>query len=232
MFKNYTLVALAILCVASISNAATIVGPSPYLALSDTPAGVFDSDHLLCVQDFEDADGPWEVGFSIDVGQRIGPKFTSGAGVPVTDSVDADDNAIDGDGTMGSSWFTSGSALNITFDVASPSAGFVFTDADKSATEVTIRAYSEAGTELISQTFAADFLDDVFTGTTQEDRFFGVVGMNGETIKRISVSIDRGAGIEIDHVQFVKPEVVPEPAAAALAILGMCSLLGLRRRRR
>lgn len=232
MFKNYTLFALAIWCVAAVANAATIIGPSPYLALSDTPDGVFDSTHLVCAQDFEDADGPWEVGFTIDVGRRIGPKFTSGAGVPVTDSVDADDNAIDGDGTMGSSWFTSGSSLNITFDVASPSAGFVFTDADKRAEQITIRAYDEAGTELISQTFDADFLDDVFTGTTQEDRFFGVVGMAGETIKRLNVSIDQGTGIEIDHVQFVKPEVVPEPTAAALAVIGLCGMLRFRRRQR
>ncbi len=226
---KYSLLTAAFCCIAAFANAATIVGPSPYLALTDTPEGVFDSDHLLCVQDFEDADGPWEVGFSIDFGQRIGPKFTSGQGVPVTDSVDADDNSIDGDGTMGSSWFAATSGLTITFDEPTPSAGFVFTDADRRATTVTVTAYAEDGSELVTGTYDS-FFDDVFTGTTQEDRFFGVVGMDGETIKRLSVRIDQGRGIEIDHVQFVKP--VPEPATIALAFTAACGLLGLRRRRR
>ena len=228
--KN-TIIALAVCLCTGLADAATIVGPTPYLALSDTPAGVFSDDHLLCVQDFEDADGPWEVGFSINVGQRIGPKFTSGQGVPVTDSVDADDNSIDGDGTMGSSWFSATRGLTITFDEPTPSAGFVFTDADKNAETVTVTAFAEDGTELISQSFDA-FFDDVFTGTTQEDRFFGVVGMDGETIKRLHVTIDQGNGIEIDHVQFVKPEVVPEPTAFALLLASFCGLLRLRRSRR
>ena len=232
MFNKYFTIAMAVCCLAVCqANAATIVGPTPYLATSDTPAGVFDADHLLCIQDFENADGPWETGFSIDVGQRIGPKFTSGAGVPVTDSVDADDNAIDGDGTMGSSWFTATSALNITFDEATTAASFVFTDADKSAQEVTITAYDANDAVLVSQSYES-FFDDVFTGTTQEDRFFGIRAMGDELIKRIRVSLDQGRGLEIDHVQFAKAEVVPEPAAAALALAGLCGLLGFRRRRR
>lgn len=224
------LIALAICCLTANANGATIIGPTPYLALSDTPDGVFANSEMVAVQDFEDADGPWEVGFSIDVGQRIGPKFTSGQGVPVTDSVDADDNSIDGDGTMGSSWFSATSGLTITFDEPATAAGFAFTDADKNANIVTVTAFGEGGQELISQTFDS-FFDDVFTGTTQEDRFFGVVSMNNELIKRISVSIDQGRGIEIDHVQFTA-EVIPEPASAGLAIAAFLSLMGLRRRRR
>lgn len=227
-----TLIALAICCIAAAANAATIIGPTPYLALSDTPDGVFANTDMVTVQDFEDADGPWEVGFSIDVGQRIGPLFTSGQGVPVTDSVDADDNSIDGDGTMGASWFTATSALNITFDEPASSAGFVFTDGDQDANQITVTAFGVDGAELISQTFDS-FLDDVFTGTTQEDRFFGVVSMNNELIQRIQVSIDQGRGIEIDHIQFTgAAEIVPEPASAGLAAIAFLSLMGLRRRRR
>lgn len=224
-----SILALAVCCIAAVANAATIIGPTPYLTLSDTPEGVFSDSDLVCAQDFEDADGPWEVGFSIDFGQRIGPKFTSGQGVPVTDSVDADDNSIDGDGTMGSSWFSATRGLTITFDTPTPSAGFVFTDADNRATSVTVTAFAEDGTQLVTETFDS-FFDDVFTGTTQEDRFFGVVGMDGETIKRLSVSIDQGNGIEIDHVQFVK--AIPEPATLTLVMLGLTSVLSFRRRRR
>ena len=128
---TYRILAAALAClVAASAQAATIVGPTPYLDITDTPDGVFHDGATVCVQDFEDADGPWEIGFSIDVGQRIGPKFISGDGVPVTDSVDADDNAIDGDGTMGSSWFAPTRHLMITFDEETTAAAFAFTDAD------------------------------------------------------------------------------------------------------
>jgi len=234
MFKKYTFAALAIGCfIAANAQSATIIGPSPYLALADTPAEftIAGAGMPSMVQDFEAPNGPWEMGFSIDVGQRIGPKFTSGDGVPVTDSVDADDSAIDGDGTMGSSWFTATNNLTITFDQPAKTAGFVFTDTDPNAEVITITAYDDGGAVLVSQTYdATTFMDDVYTGTTQEDRFFGVVPMAaGETIKSISVSIDKGNGIEIDHVQFFK--IIPEPAAGLMFLTSLIGLTSLRRRR-
>lgn len=218
---------------AAAAHAATIHGPTPYLSLDNTPEGIFvlGENETLHVEDFEDPDGPWEVCFSIDVGQRIGPKFVSGDNVPVTDSVDADDNAIDGDGTMGSSWFTSGRTMMLTFDDPTKAAGFAFTDADSKASQVKITAYGANGSELVSKSFATDFSDDVFTGTTQEDRFFGVTAMGNDYIKRIQISIDAGQGIEIDHVQLIKTEAIPEPSAIALLGLGLMGLLRFRRRR-
>lgn len=228
---TYRILAAALACfVAASAQAATIVGPTPYLDITDTPDGVFHDGATVCVQDFEDADGPWEIGFSIDVGQRIGPKFISGDGVPVTDSVDADDNAIDGDGTMGSSWFAPTRHLMITFDEETTAAAFAFTDADVLATSVTIQAYRADGGLLLEQSFDASFLDDVYTGTTEEDRFFGITAMGSEMIKRIRIAIDQGAGIEIDHIQFAKP--VPEPATVSLLGFGLIGLISVCRRRR
>ena len=230
MFKRqFILVALTVGAFVASVQGATIVGPTPYRSLLDTPEGVFHSGDIICTQDFESADGPWEVGFSFDSGQRIGPLFTSGQGVPVTDSVDADDNSIDGSGVNGSSWFTPLSFLNLTFDEPTTAASFVLTDGDLNAENITIEVFGASGELLISRT-ESSFLDDVFTGTTQEDRFFGVVAMGNEMISRISIALDRGTGIEVDHVRFVK-EVVPEPAALGMFACGLAALAGLRRRR-
>ena len=213
------------------AHAATIHGPTPYVDLTDTPDGVFSvgPNDSLHVENFEDPNGPWEECFSIDVGERIGPKFVSGDNIPVTDSVDSDDGAIDGDGTMGSSWFANSRSLTISFDSPTKAAGFVFTDTDTSATMISISAYGVDGAELIRQDFDTSFVDDVFTGTTVDDRFFGITAMGSDLIAKVKVAIDRGTGIEIDHVQFIK--TVPEPSALALVGIGLLGLGGLRRRR-
>lgn len=231
-FNKHLAVVMAVVCMlAAHAGAATIVGPTPYLSILDTPGGLFDgADHLICFQDFEAPDGPWETGFTIDMGRRIGPKFLSGDAIPVTDSVDADDGAIDADGTMGSSWFAGGQSLTITFDEPAWAAGFVFTDTDKAATEVSIEAFDAGGVLLTSLVIggADKFWDDVFTGTTQEDRFFGVSAPEG--VKSIRVTIDKGNGIEIDHVQFTKQ--IPEPSSLGLAFVGLAGAVRLVRRRR
>lgn len=233
MSKTHALVAAVICLLATQIQAATIIGPSPYLTLADAPVAFTSAGGGMpfMAQDFESPDGPWEMGFSINIGQRIGPKFTSGDGVPVTDSVDGDDSAIDGDGTMGSSWFIPTRSAEITFDDPVKAAGFVLTDADPNATLFTVTAFDESDNELVSQSFDAMFLDDVFTGTTGEDRFFGVVPMTaGEAIKKIRIEIDNGSGIEIDHVQ--KYSLVPEPSAGLSMMLGMLGVIALRRRRK
>jgi hypothetical protein len=231
MFRNHIFTAIGLACLMGVStHAATIIGPSPYLSLSDKPDDFSRAGSIVRVQDFENTEGPWEVGFSIDAGSRIGPMHVSGDGVPVTDSVDADDNAIDGDGTMGSSWFTDGRSLNIRFDEPTRGGGFVFSDTDSRATKLTIQAFARDGSLLISREYNTSFMDDVFTGTTQEDRFFGILAISDELVKRVSIVIDRGSGIEIDHVQFLKP--VPEPSSITLMLTSILGIVGHRRRRR
>ena len=216
-----TIVLLSMCC--SYVTAAIITGPSPYLSVLDTPAGVFTPGAPVILQDFEDADGPWEVGFSIDIGMRIPPNFTAGGTVPINDSVDADDFAIDGDGTQGASWYAITRVLTITFDEIVPRASFVWTDGDRILTNVKVEVIGpdDSVTAFID---AGDLADDVFTGTTQEDRFFGATDASG--IKAFRVSIDQGEGIEIDHVRF---ELVPEPSSLLLILFGFGGLRGVVR---
>ena len=229
MFKH-SLALSAIVCLASsIASASTIVGPLPYTSVLDRPAGFFsiDAGELLCLEDFE---GDAEPGYRVDIGERIGPKTISGDGIPVTDSVDGDDGAIDGDGVMGSSLFSEMRTLQVTFDTPSTAVGFALTDGDNDATKIIVEGFSETGELVCEHTFDS-FFDDVFTGTTAEDRFIGLQAPEG--ISRLRISIDRGEGIEIDHLQFIKP--VPEPSALAVACsaaLGGLSLVRRRRRRR
>lgn len=229
MFKYISKCLGLIWLIAASTQAATIVGPSPYLALSDMPDGLYPAGAIVHFEDFESPDGPWEVCFSVDNGQRIGPKHVSGDNVPVTDSVDSDDSAIDGDGTMGSSWFTPRNNLTITYDDPTSVASFVITDGASNASSILIEVFGDGGDLLLSEAYDS-FLDDVFTGTTQEDRFFGITAMGTDLIQSVRISIDNGTGIEIDHVQFIKE--IPEPGTAAMLFMGAVGIAGLRRRRR
>ncbi len=211
--------AIVLLCMCSVHvEAVTTFGPTPYLSAADTPAGIFAAGQIVHLQDFEAADGPWEVGFTINKGHRIGPNFISGVGVPVTDSVDADDSTIDGDGSTGASWYTPTKDLTITFDEPVAAAGVVWTDGDRLLTNVKVEFIGLENSVIVT-TNGGDIADNVFTGTTAEDRFFGALSGASEMITAIRVSIDQGSGIEIDHVQFA--QVVPEPSSLWLSLFGI-----------
>ena len=107
------------------------LGPIPYLSVADSPFDLEGS--AFVVEDFED--GVFNVpGVVASAGAPIGPGGT-------TDSVDADDGAIDGLGNDGNSFFSINGAAGITFtfdtDVlgALPtSAGIVWTDGSGTTT--------------------------------------------------------------------------------------------------
>lgn len=229
------------------AQAATVpFGPTPYLqadsASQDTPAGFFDFStpgfKTAWIEDFEPdnvttAPDPF-LTFSVDkgTGAILPPNSLSpsGSGSVVTDSVDGDDGAVDGSGTGGSSWFADGSnEITISFMNGVRAAGLVFTDGDSSSTKITLEAFDTLGASL-GLIDAGDLAGPFNTGQTDEDRFLGFTD-DMTAIGSIKLVMTGGDGIEIDHVHWQEPAMVPEPGAQFLALFAMLGLIGLRRGR-
>jgi hypothetical protein len=208
------------------ASAATLFGPTAYLSSADIPAGLYAGGSPTFLENFED--GTLDGGISASVGSVIGPGG-------LTDSVDADDGAIDGSGTNGHSFFSGSGSTGITFTLPAgeTAAGLVWTDG---AGTVTFQAFGPGGLlGTIGPVSNSNFPDASFSGTTPEDRFFGVSDPGGITSLFISNS---SGGIEVDHVQYgglaVTPNATPLPGALPLFAtgLGALSLLGWRRRKK
>lgn len=218
------------------AGAQTFLGPTPYTSQAASPFAALITGGTVVLETFED-------------GLLNVPNVTASAGAPfgpggITDSVDADDGTIDGFGTAGWSFFSGSGAAGITFtfNPAAPGglptrAGIVWTDG---AGTTTFEAFGPGGVPLGTIGPVA-IADGTFTGTTGEDRFFGVINAAGISSIRIS---NTSGGIEVDHLQFsvaAAPPPGPSPIAdipllgplglalmaAALAIAGIA---GLRRR--
>ncbi len=153
--------------------------------------------------------------------------------------MDADDGLIDGSGLLGDGFFRSAGFLGITFtfDAAvlgtlPTHAGIVWTDGGGA---VTFNAFGPGGSLLgtIGPTSGAGFPDSSVSGTTAEDRFFGVIDAGG--ISSIFIS-NSGGGIEVDHLQYgrIAPTsaAIPEPSTLTLFALGVTGLFGYGWRRK
>ena len=167
------------------AQALEFYGPTPYLSVADTPPGF--ASGAMDIEDCEDG--------------VVDPRLFTSASIiapgGITDSVDADDGAIDGSGIGGHSLFGF-PPFEVEFLPPLPiSAGLVWTDGG-TPTEVTFEAFGPDGLSLGS---IGPFTigDGNNSGGTDEDRFFGVHDEGG--ILRLRVSHTSG-GIEIDHIQF------------------------------
>lgn len=200
----------------SISAAPIFFGPTPYLSSGAIPVGFYAGGSPTALENFED--GTLSFGITASAGAVIPP---GSAGL--IDSVDGDDGVIDGSGLAGHSWFFGSGATGVTFTFSGPlptAAGMVWTDG---AGTTTFEAFGP-GMVSLGTIGPAAIADGSFSGTTAEDRFFGVQDPGG--ILAIKLRNTSG-GIEVDHVQFgaVPSAVVPEPSAITLLGLGALSLL-------
>jgi hypothetical protein len=196
---------------------------TPYRSEADIPAGFYAGGGApTLLENFED--GSLDASLSASAGSVLNPGG-------LTDSVDADDGLINGSGTAGRSWFSGAGSSGVTFTfkgaVLPTAFGIVWTDSGFGAS-VTFRATAGDGSLLGSIT-RSGFSDNSNSGTTLEDRFFGVTFAGG--IKSVFISNSSG-GIEVDHVQYgAMATPVPLPAAGWLMLTGLAGLVVRRRSR-
>jgi hypothetical protein len=169
----------------------TLLGPTPYASFAaDSPfqALTFGWFHL---DDFEAG----VVSAPVSVSTHA---VSSSYGTTNIDSVDGDDGVIDGQ-CVGCDALNASGGITFTFDATAlgglpTHVGLVWTDG---LGDLTFTVEGECGTLYtgVHPTTA----DSVHTGTTDEDRFYGVIALAG--VKSISLT-QPGAGIEVDHLQF------------------------------
>lgn len=179
----------------ALAGGGTFLGPTPYLSTADSPFLTDINGGRVYLETFEC--GALTVpGVTISGGTIIPPGFAGSI-----DSVDGDDGAIDGSGLNGHSLFGSGPVgITFTFNQTTLGAfptqvGIVWTDGGGTTT---FEAFDSAGVSLgvIGPVAIADGSN---SGTTAEDRFFGVTFAGG--ISAIKISNTSG-GIEVDHLQY------------------------------
>ena len=174
----------------------SFTGPTPYLSRADSPfAAELNAGHVY-LEDFE-CGSILVPGVSPSAGNVIPPGFEGSI-----DSVDADDGVIDGSGLNGHSFFSGDGPTGITFTFnqvtlgAFPTqVGIVWTDGGGTTT---FEAFDSVGASLGTVGPVA-IADGSNSGTTGEDRFFGVTFAGG--ISAIKISNTSG-GIEVDHLQY------------------------------
>jgi hypothetical protein len=209
-FVRDWLAGASMLAMASLAAGQTFIGPSAYLSEADSPFAASIAAGTTFLETFES-------------GALTTPGVTASAGAPlapggITDSVDGDDGAIDGSGTAGFSFFSGDGATGITFTFDATvlghlptQVGIVWTDG---AGTTTFEAFGPGGVPL-GQIGPVAIADGTFSGTTAEDRFFGVTNAAGISAIRIS---NTSGGIEVDHLQYGIFGAAPPPTATALPI--------------
>ena len=219
-FLRSALVAGVLTGGAALAAPAEFLGPAPYLSVADRPFATNGFDYFF-LEDLED-------GMANLPGALVNTGWVVNVPGPDTDSVDADDGAINGSGTGGHSAYSdlTQSNLTVTFDPgvfgdSMPThAGLVCTDIGGVLSGIvgfgdpTFSATDTNGVLLGSITltnFGNGSAVGDSPGATEEDRFFGVIYPDG--LGSISLTVHNSLDWEVDHVQFGRLDpavVVPE----------------------
>lgn len=213
------------------------LGPTPYLSAADSPFPVDGSNPNFFLDDFEDGElntpGIYQPFDPVSHGSIIHPSA-------LTDSVDADDGEIDGNGNNGHSMAAN---MFITFPLDPPitwsfvrfgfdeeqlgrlpnAFGFTWTDGI-APNKVRIELFGSEWEELGQAEFAG-LGDDSLAGETAEDRFIGVITHTTSIAFVQITAIYPGTPrtFELDHVQY-GILIIPEPSGVALILAYLMTL--------
>jgi len=191
------------------ASESTFYGPSPYLSFDDSPLKSLAFDYFY-LEDFETGFGNLR-GVTINEGWAISNPSA------LTDSVDADDDNIDGVGNAGHSLFSGGGQPNliISFNAAAlgghlpTHVGIVVTDIGQTSSGppgigvVTLTGEATNAMPLgflVETNFGNGSLLGNSPGATSEDRFLGVSSTMG--IAHIRLYLTNSTDWEVDHLQF------------------------------
>lgn len=176
-----------------------LLGPIAYVSRADSP---FNGVAFGSYSHFED----WEDSALNTPGVTANPDtLSSSFGASLIDSVDGDDGVVDGKcvKAVGSCNAAFGNGtITFTFDATVLGAlpthvGIVWTDGSPSSDAI-FEAYDDADV-LIGTRTAATLGNADNNGTTDEDRFFGVVHPAG--VKKVVIKSSSG-GVEADHLSY------------------------------
>ena len=224
--NTLTLALIATLTLGTTAAQAQLLGPTPYLQSSNSPFSGLSFSNYFHLLTFETGTISTP-GVSFSTGSILSPAFN-------TDSVDADDGTIDGNGTLGRSFFSNNGSAGIIINFNAgvlgtlpTHAGVVWTDG---ANTILFEAFSGINATGTSYGTLNGNHAGTGAGGTGEDRFYGIINNGGIGSLRIS---NTTGGIEIDHVQYGAglSGAAPEPGTLALLALGG-TLVFLKRRHR
>lgn len=225
---------------AAVHGGVTSFGPLPYTSIHDSPFDLSGAGSQFFLEDFED--GSLDLPPNVSAGCCLEIRSPG----PLTDSVDADDGSIDGDGRGGHSLTSTRMTVLPTnplsyetllgpfdFAFADPSqlptsVGFVLTDAIYRSGLI-IGVLDEAG---VNWRFEfVNLMDQQYDGGTTEDLFFGITGDVG--IRRMGMymfgsTADDFQRSEFDHFQFGR--MIPEPIVEIREIWMLAAFICGRRR--
>ncbi|MEZ4702498.1 MAG: T9SS type A sorting domain-containing protein [Rhodothermales bacterium] len=206
---KYVTALFALLFVAGLPAAhAQLLGPiggsgadGEYNQAADSPFFLLDfSTGYFYLENFEeDFDVP---GVTTDQGNKVSINY----GPNQHDSVDSDDGVVDGNGLDGDNWYYDTGSIGVTwtFDAtvlpALPThAGIVWTDGEG---DIVFEAFDAEGNSLGTVTGMHACCGT--SGTTADDRFYGVIDAGGISAIKIS---NAGGGIELDHLQYGRMDI-------------------------
>jgi hypothetical protein len=232
--KNIGLFLVALLMMVAVSTgpaSAALLGPSAYASTADSPFSPFAGFTYFFIENFDDhlLNTP---GVSVSPG-TVKTSANSGFNGSIIDQVGLAGGCPSGGTTVACDTLFGGGVpgFTFTFDAgvlgALPDAvGVAWTDG---AGTITFEAFDQSGISLGS--LIGNHADGSFSGTIDDDRFYGATNSGG--ISKITISNSSG-GIEVDDLQYGRRGVVsevPEPASLLLLGSGLVLLAGVVRRR-